>query len=443
VRVIAMGYGREYYDNVTASSEARPVAVSLMHPLSGIDFVLTQGGSISGRVYLGDGVTPIGGAEVWLRPSKHLYDEGFWAMTSSDGDYVVENLALGAYRVTASSSGWTNFASYYKDRYGWESADDVAVVPPVDAAGIDIRLDRAGSISGLVYASDNGKPIAGIGVWADIIAPTFMVNFHGVSAGDGRYVIEGILPGQYALYAQAEAQETHWYAPACYRKTAASVSDPVSVAAGKDTPNTNFELYEGGQVSGHVYDDTTGAPLRHLVIYPCLPDGDCRSSCTAVSQSSDGSYTLTLKPGRYLIRAAETVRGGSYVDEFYKDAYDVRDATPVTVERHAETSGIDFYLAKSGSISGYVYDEDGRPISDAAVYAFGDVHPGNGANTQADGSYTIEGLPSGEYVVQVSVSGYVSQYHNQVADRASATRVVVNAPANTGTIDFHLTHAPK
>jgi hypothetical protein len=126
------------------------------------------------------------------------------------------------------------------------------------------------------------------------------------------------------------------------------------------------------------------------------------------------------------------------VAEWYEDAYDADHAAWITVTRHQETSGIDLYLAKSGSISGHVYDEGGRPISDATVYAFGDVHPGNGANTQADGGYTIEGLPSGEYVVQVSVSGYMSQYYNQVADRGSATWVVVNAPANTGSIDFHL-----
>jgi hypothetical protein len=130
--------------------------------------------------------------------------------------------------------------------------------------------------------------------------------------------------------------------------------------------------------------------------------------------------------------------GGSYASEWYDDAFDMSEAMLVSVALHQETSGIDFYLARAGSISGYVYDEDGNPISGARVYAFSDVYPGNGANTAEDGSYTITGLPSGTYRVQVAVTGHITEYFDDALDIASATAVIVSAPDTTPGIDFVL-----
>lgn len=124
-----------------------------------------------------------------------------------------------------------------------------------------------------------------------------------------------------------------------------------------------------------------------------------------------------------------------------KVQYDMNNADLVQVVADHETSGIDFYLAKAGSISGHVYEEDGiTPIAGASVYAFpitGD-HPGGGANTGPDGSYTIEGLPSGSYTVQASVSDHVAEYYNNAFDEASAAGVRVDAPGDTPGIDFAL-----
>jgi hypothetical protein len=80
------------------------------------------------------------------------------------------------------------------------------------------------------------------------------------------------------------------------------------------------------------------------------------------------------------------------------------------------------------------------PIAGASVYAFptaGD-HPGAGANTGSDGSYTIEGLPSGNYKIQATLSDYVAEFYSDAPDAASATEVGVNAPGDTPGIDFQL-----
>ncbi len=441
VRVIAPGYAREYYDNVTASHEAETIHVTALRETPGIDFRLTEEGSISGYVYQSDGITPISGAEVFVRPSKYFMDEGFRAATKSDGSYTIENLYSGEFRIFAGAEGYAKL-KYYGGTYDWNKASDVVVNPPDDTSGIDISLELAGSISGFVYASDGVTPIPHVSLWADTVMEEFQEGFNGSSNYDGSYIIENILPGLYEVRLE---NTPNWYAGEYYdSKYAHGTADYIVVNEGSNTPNINFTLDEGGSVTGHVFDKGTGGPVEGLHLHAWLPDGD--GTAPIADTSYDGSYKFVLKPGEYLIgtgTSSSSVLGYKYVPEWYDNAYDMSHATLVNVTLRQETSGIDIYLAKSGSISGHVYDEEGNPIGDASVYAFSDVYPGNGANTQSDGSYTIEGLPSGNYVVQVTMPGYVSEYYDDVNDPGSATQVTVNAPDDTPGVDFQLSRASE
>jgi hypothetical protein len=443
VRVTAPGYAREYYDNVTPSLEAKIIRVTALRETPGIGFVLSEGGSISGHVYQTDGITPMAGADVFVRPSKYRFDEGFWTTTDSDGSYTVENLPLGSFRVTAKAEGFVDIVNYYKDVYGWDKASDVVVTPPDDTSGIDIRLDLAGSISGFVYASDGVTPIPDVSVFADDQTGRFNDGFGGASNTDGSYTIKGILPGSYTV--RIEPGLSSWYAGEFYdAKYTFGTADHVVVSADNNTPNVDFTLDEGGSITGHVFDEDTAEPLEMIHLIACLPDGDCLTPLGSTAHG--GSYKFVLTPGRYLIgtgREEVNLLGSSYVPEWYDDVYDMSNATLVNVTLRQETGGIDLYLAKAGSMSGHVYDEDGNPIGDASVYAFSDVYPGNGANTQPDGGYTVKGLPSGNYTVQVTVSGYVSGYYDDVTDSGLATKVTVNAPDNTPGIDFRLSRASR
>jgi protocatechuate 3,4-dioxygenase beta subunit len=436
VRVTGPGYAREYYDNVTPSSDAEIVHVTALRETASVDFKLTEGGSISGRVYQSDGMTPIAGAEVFVRPGKYFQDDGFHTVTDSDGNYIVENLYLGSFRIFAGAEGYAKL-KYYGGTYDWNKASNVVVTPPNDTPGIDIHLELAGSISGFVYASDGVTPIPHVSVWADITTGEFEEGFEGTSDNDGSYIIESVLPGQYTV---RTSNTPNWYVAELYNsKYTWGTADHITVIEGSNTPNINFTLDEGGLVTGHVFDEDTGEPVEGIHLDAWLPDGDGTSEGDGTSY--DGSYELLLKPGEHLIgtgRSSSHVLGYKYIPEWYDNAYDMSHATLVNVTLHHETSGIDIHLAKSGSISGYVYDKDGNPISDVSVYAFSDVYPGNGANTQSDGSYTIEGLLSGNYAVQVTMSGYISEYYDDVTDPGSATQVTVNAPDDTPGIDFAL-----
>jgi len=421
VRTFKQGFAREYYDNVVFSNEA--TIVHLTGPVD-IDFYLNEGGSISGNVHDKESGHPIEEAHVGVRPSNHS-DEGFEAITDSNGSYIVEGLALGNYKVTAETSGYA-MRKYYDEVYGWDNAANVKVIPPETTSNINISLELAGSISGFVYASDGVTPIPNMNLIAD---PT-IGGFEGIGGGcgeDGSYTITGLPPDRYTV--RTGEDMPNWYAGEFYRsKYTGGTADKVTVSAGNDTPNINFTLEEGGWLIGHVFDEETGEPISGLQLGACLTNGD--GVTPAPVTSYDGSFKFVLREGDYLIQAGH---GYSYVSEWYNNSYDMEDATIVNVTVHNETSGMDFYLSKAGSISGYIYSDTGEPISDASVYAFSDIYPGSGANSQSDGSYIIEGLPSGNFTVQVTVTGYFSEYK---------PRIVVSAPDNTPGTDFTLKKMP-
>jgi hypothetical protein len=434
VRVLALGYAREYYDNVIPSREAKIVHITALHETPGIDLDLTEGGSISGYVYNNETGEPIRGVRLEISPLGEELDDGFHTVTASNGNYIIENLALGEYRVVASAEGWIE--EWYDNVYIWVHATPVKVTPPDTTASIDIGLGKGGWISGYVF-DNNGAPIQGARVDTCASLPSGDAICDGTgSKEDGSYLISDLpTASSYKVCAWKSGFAIEWYDS----RNNNDHADTVTVTGGDTAFEIDFSLDTGGLVTGHVFEEDGITPISGIEIITYLPTGEevRRWSYT----EHDGSYVNWLGTGSYFVEASTHMRGSKWVNEWYGNSYDMENATLVNVTAPSETSGIDFRLAKAGSISGQVYEKDGiTPIAGASVYAFpiiGD-HPGAGINAGPDGSYTIEGLPSGNYRVQATVSDHAAEYYNDVPDEASATEVGVNAPGDTPGIDFTL-----
>ncbi|HUQ04277.1 MAG TPA: carboxypeptidase-like regulatory domain-containing protein [Kofleriaceae bacterium] len=161
-----------------------------------------------------------------------------------------------------------------------------------------------------------------------------------LAGADGRFVVDDLEPGEYAVSASAPG-----FVPDV---------EPELALRGGETTKVELVLDKGGlTLRGTVTDALTG-PIAGAVVSAATQNGffGTRSDRAAAMTDDAGRYTLTLAPGAYRVRAshAEYVGAGAQVE--------LRDAEVVQ----------DFRLVPGGVIEGIVKDEvTGQPVGGATV----------------------------------------------------------------------------
>ena len=429
------GFASEFYNDTSDWSQATRVTIFSGAAVQNINFTLDSSGSISGRITQEDGVTPIG--KVFVHANS--YDKGAYgngATSAADGTYIIEGLMPGDYRVETWVPDELGFArEFYDDITDWSKATLVSVTAGQITGSIDFALGTGGTISGTVYHGDGATVVAGANVWASDYDGD---GSHGWArtGADGTYTITGLATGEYRVEAAAASQGFVW-------EFYQGISDyqlatRVAVVSGLVTANIDFTLDVGGIISGTAYEADGVTPIANADVWANSYDGGGGNGYARTD--SEGEYTIRgLASGNYRVEAAAASQG--FVREFYQETSDYQLANPVAVASGQTTPNIDFTLDVGGSISGTVYEADGiTPIANAGVWAERDGGGGDGASTRADGTYTITGLPAGDYRVEASATshGFVREYYAGTTDYNSATLVEVSVGADTPGIDFTL-----
>jgi thermitase len=249
-----------------------------------------------------------------------------------------------------------------------------------------------GSIVGKVTDAADGSPIAGAvircdGTWHEWV-PT--------NSG-GEFAFTYLLPGSYKVVASATGY--------------VGVAQVVPVKEGQAS-RADFALVRSaptaGNITGKVADTTSGLPVAGATV----TDG-----ARTASSDTNGQYSISGVPqGTYAV----TVSASGY------------STSSQTVSVTAgQTTTANFALAKlppPGSITGKVTDAaDASPVPGATVSDGVRTGP-----TDANGQYTITGVPQGSYTVTASVAGY----------SASSQGVSVGA-GQTATASFALAKLPS
>ena len=421
------GFVREFYDDTTDYGSASPVPVTAGTSTPNIDFVMTSGGSISGVVYDTDGVTPLGDVDI---SANSEVGGGGHTRSRGDGSYKIEGLATGVYRVSANLEGYIHL--FYSSTPSYDEATLVDVTTGAETQGIDIVMQTGGSISGTVVTANPGDPIAGVDVWAN--------SYDGAGGGngtrtnlDGTYEITGLAPDQYRVRAQKSdaGYVGEWYDDT----TDWGAATPVVVAAGAPTTGIDFDLGSGGAISGFVFNASGTDPIAGADVW--AESFVCCGGGNGARTASDGSYRIDgLSPGDYRVQASNPGFAFEYYDN--TDSYD--SSTPVTVTSDGDRSGVNFTLDQAGTISGTVYNASGTaPIENANVWANRqDGGGGSGAQTAADGTYTVDSLTGGSYIVSAMKDGYITEFYQEVSDYESSTEVVVVGGQDRPNVDFTL-----
>ena len=194
-----------------------------------------------------------------------------------------------------------------------------------------------------------------------------------------------------------------------------------------------------GTISGTVTAVAGGAALAGIDVHAESDDG--LASADTVTDA-DGEYTLDgLVDGDYVVRFS--AQDDSLVTEYWNDTRESWRAERITVTDGSTSTGIDAALAvqPSASITGTVTrEDDGSPVPGVTVSVSGPGGAWASALTEADGTYTLDALAAGSYVVSFFPEGtdLKREYWQGSFDHAQATPVVIDDGEKRSAIDASL-----
>jgi len=216
-------------------------------------------------------------------------------------------------------------------------------------------------------------------------------------------------------------------------------ADIVTIQAGATNSGRDAVLEDGAAISGRVAT-TTGAPISQVLVKAYNATGGYSSART----DSSGNYTIKH------IRIVDGIRkvqfdaqsAGNFLTEWYNDQTSQSTANPVNITARATTANINAQLAGGGIISGRVTNSAGAGIANVVVNAndlnFNLIRFGR---TDANGYYSVQGLPTGSYKIFFSTSSagyYVGEWYNDKASFDAADQVSVTVGQITSNIDAML-----
>ncbi len=280
---------------------------------AGIDFALTRGCSISGRVT--DALTTLPIPDVTIA----LYDatdmklvEAFSA--DSDARYSTQALPPGSYKVrTGDGQGyinrWHSGAVCQTDPEGTQVA--ALTLGDADITGINFALTRGQVISGRVTDALTTQPISDVNVALYDATDRKLVEAISTDS-DGRYSTQGLLPGSYVARAWNEqGYVNEWYGGIHDFDGAGATRIDITPDSGAVA---DFALVLGNRIFGRVTDASGGQGIAGvvLVVFDTVP----HRICVAVTDSTGDYSTEALIPEQYLVIRSVNTQG--YADQWYR-----------------------------------------------------------------------------------------------------------------------------
>ncbi|SDS39765.1 carboxypeptidase-like regulatory domain-containing protein [Microbacterium paraoxydans] len=385
-------------------------------------------GSLAGTVTAEADGSPLAGVTVSVSTDDASVFES--TMTDATGAYLVPDLPAGEYVVAFDASGTDFIPEFWDDASSRAAAQRLIVAEGDSVVGVDAALALGGAIAGIVRHQADGSPLEGVTVRAE--SADYSVSAFASTDADGAYRLAALPAGDYRVrFEPADPTLSAEFWEDAYDESRAKA---VHVTAGQSTERVDAYLAELGVIQGTMTLAADDSPVPGWVTA-----SDATTGLTLQADvAPDGSYSLTVPPGRYVV--AFVPDGGRGIREYWKNARREEDATTIAVAQGQIVSDIDATLDSSGMITGVVRTS-GALSGDAIVEAYsGDTLVGM-AYTQPDGSYRLA-VPAGTYIVRATANVYdmifAPQFFDGVATRAEATPVVLAAGGDRAGVDFDL-----
>ena len=368
------------------------------------------------------------------------------AITNEQGDFNFAGIAAGEYYVVARSADErvASAESFPVPRPTGDAAADSAKLEQFKKDSTKISVDGRSSIEvNLRVANPHFGVISGYVSNANgdvaVRARVSCISKGGRASGAsvltnerGAYRFENLPAGDYTVSADPPPREqqgdrapispTQSFISTFYPSTTDSGSSvTISVFPGQETPGINITLIERSahKISGTVKTRASGEPVAYIVVRLSPTSGANRPSANGgqIDPGPQPQVQLTDRDGRW---SFSNVPDGGYIItvEARQLAPPANDAaSPPTLGRSPEikpkfgskrqevtVAGADLpdltiELSAGGRISGSVVVEGDKPLPQRIGIMAGakdGTQPPSSATVQADGSFTLSGVPEGE-----------------------------------------------
>ena len=362
------------------------------------DITMTPGAAIEGTVVDRDG-KPVAGALVRWVGTDELMSGGAGFGGGGQAAQMgmlerVETDESGHFRITGLEPG-VRALSAVSEQGATKQPVEVALGVAEEVGGVELVLDRAFRVSGIVVRDDDeATPIEGVMLSTWSMNPPSAYPARGPSEEDGYFEIWGVQPGDYVISAVSDQ------ALPSFMGSSVEVIDA-------DVDDLQITLGTGVHIRGRV-EPPVAATIKLEIDMQSL---GLMNMMTAIGNgfvrdrsAEDGTFDLSPVAASKVkvVAMAEDGRTGEVDLDIGTD--DIDDVV-VTLEERAR-------------LAGRVVDAAGAPVEGAKVQvtlisdmpqmamsfdATGDL-PGGGdiGTTDEQGNYTVRGLEAGSYEVQVS-----------------------------------------
>ena len=439
------------------------VTVSEGEEVDGVDFSLTRGGVITGRVTDDKGRPAVEqyihllqvderGQKVGLQ-GQRFNPFGFY--TDDRGVYRVYGLSEGRYIVSVGEardegSVRIGFAGgFYEQTFHPNATDQsrasiVEVKEGMETTGIDIVLvpaSKSYTATGRIVEADTGKPVANVqfghgGLMKDNrMGATGWSDNRTNAAGEFR--IEGLTPGRYAAFMVTEAESDTYSEPAQFE-----IID-------EDVKGVEIKVRRGSSISGVVIVEGTQdadvlARLGSLQLFATATrsEGLVAPRMMMNRIAPDGSFRIVgLKPGKVTLRVTgmPNERKGFSVLRLEHEGRDMRDGIDVGAGEHV--TNVRLVMAYGTSVIRGLVKVEGGEAPENMLMRVHALRPGDqtfaGMPVMVDGRrrFALEGLSAGEYDVELIL---FSADRNDPPLKIAPVKQRVTVPAS-GTVDITFT----
>ena len=410
-RVQASAWGTNlvtgYFPGATTYDGATLVPATAGGTTTGIDFDLVAGASVSGVVAGPDG--PLANASVQVSLVGAF--GGSYATTDDTGHYAVVGLREGSYTVRFGAPWGLGLVGNYFPGVYTEAAATVLTLPAGGSATADGTLVRSALVSGRVTDPD-GNPITE--AFVTLVDPSgAQYGFAGTDVGpDGHYSLTGeVPPGTFTVQVTPYNNSPF---PSAYYPGVPTLEKAtfLTVAAGDSKSDVDVRLARGAELK-LTLSAPGRTPARGVQVELVDPSG----ATEAPGGRTDESGVLDLRglaAGSKRIAIARASGDTPYVAQYFAAPHGTKvkesQGTLVALKAGATTT-LSATLQTGAKITGVIRQADGTPLGGRMVVAFVDTPAGaksagtplatRSATTAPDGSYTIQGLLPGSYLVAV------------------------------------------